>query len=95
LKELISLLLLAGSNQDGTMAKDGILDLKVNVSSNNNKQIMISIKDIIPNLWNEITTYKTLNDLSKIVYKTYFTEGSNSDDIINSYDIIHCINNIK
>jgi len=50
LKELISLLLLAGSNQDGTMAKDGILDLKVNVSSNNNKQIMISIKDIIPNL---------------------------------------------
>jgi len=91
LKELISLLLLAGSNQDGNMAKDGIFDLKVNVSSKINKQIMLSIKDIIPNLRNGITTYKTLNDLAEIVYKTYFPDGSNPDDIINSYDIIHAL----
>ena len=91
MKELISLLLLAGSNQDGTMAKDGILDLKVNVSSNNNKQIILSIKDIIPNLRNEKTTYKTLNDLAEIIYKTYFPEGPNPDDIINSYDIINAL----
>jgi len=73
------------------MAKDGIYDLKVNISSQNNKQIMLSIKDIISNLRNEITTYKTLNDLTEIVYNTYFPEGSNPDDIINSYDIINAL----
>ena len=91
LKELLAILIYAASDDNGDIVKDGANNLKVNVSGQTGRNILLDITSIIPNLRNNKVTFNTLHDLANTIYDTYFPEGNNPDDIIKLYDLVNSL----